>query len=120
WQHIVVFLVIVGIAVLVFFVLSAVAGDTWMKFAVKYGWNTTVMKWLDSAIFSIGIVASILELMRYKEQYVWWLITDVIAVAQYAIKRDPVYTTKKTIYLIEAFVGFRNWHRLSKRNKTNE
>jgi nicotinamide mononucleotide transporter len=120
WQHIVVFLVIVGIAVLVFFVLSAVAGDTWMKFAIKYGWNTTVMKWLDSAIFSIGIVASILELMRYKEQYVWWLITDVIAVAQYAIKRDPVYTTKKTIYLIEAFVGFRNWHRLSKRNKTNE
>ena len=91
-----------------------------MNFAVKYGWNTAMLKWLDSSIFAIGIVAVILEALRYTEQYVWWLITDVIAVAQYAIKRDPVYTTKKTIYLIEAIVGLRNWRLLAKKNTTNE
>ena len=120
WQHLIVVSVIAAITVLVYFTLSAVAGDTWMKFAVKYGWNTTVMKWLDSSIFAIGIVAVILEALRYTEQYVWWLVTDVIAVAQYAIKRDPVYIAKKGIYLIEAFVGLKNWHALSKKNKENE
>lgn len=120
WQHVAVVLIIVALTVVVFFALSAVAGDTWMKFAVKFGWNTTVMKWFDSLIFAIGIVAVVLEALRYKEQYVWWLVTDVIAVAQYALKSDPVYTAKKAIYLIEAVIGLRNWHKLSKKNKSNE
>lgn len=119
-QHIFVVSIIAVLTVIVFFTLSAVAGDTWMKFAVKFGWNTTVMKWLDSSIFAIGIVAVILEAMRYTEQYVWWLITDVIAVAQYIIKGDPVYTTKKVIYLIEAVFGLKNWNKLSKKNRSNE
>ena len=91
-----------------------------MKFATQFGWNVTIMKWLDSSIFAIGIVAVILEALRFKEQYIWWLITDVIAVAQYALKGDPVYTTKKTIYLIEAVVGIKNWWSLNKKNKNNE
>ena len=120
WQHVMVVFIIAALTAIVFFSLSAVAGDTWMKFAVKFGWNTTVMRWLDSAIFAIGIVAVVLEMLRYKEQYVWWIITDVIAVAQYALKGDPVYTTKKAIYLIEAVFGMKNWHKLSKKNKSNE
>ena len=119
-QHLLVTAIIVALTALVFFTLSSVAGDTWMKFADKFGWNVTVMQWLDSAIFAIGITASVLEALRYKEQYNWWLITDVIAVAQYVLKKDPVYTTKKAIYLVEAFVGMKNWHTLSKKNTTNE
>jgi nicotinamide mononucleotide transporter PnuC len=119
-QRIFVLVTIIGIAVLVHFTLSELAGDSWMKFAVNYGWNVTIMQWLDSFIFSIGIVASTLELFRFKEQYSWWIITDIIAVAQYAIKKDPVYTTKKAIYLVEAFIGYWNWNKLAKKNKTNE
>lgn len=119
-QHLLVTALIAGLTVLVYFALSKLAGDTWMKFAVQYGWNTTLMKWLDSAIFAIGIVAVVLEALRYREQYIWWLITDVAAVAQYVLKRDPVYTTKKAIYLVEAIIGLRNWHQLSQKNKTNE
>lgn len=119
-QHVIVVTGIVALTVLTHFLLSAFAGETWMKFATQFGWNVTIMKWLDSSIFAIGIVAVILEALRYKEQYIWWLITDVIAVAQYALKGDPVYTTKKTIYLIEAIVGIKNWWSLNKKNKNNE
>ncbi len=119
-QNILVVVIIAGITVFVHFVLASVAGDTWMNFAVKFGWNTTVMKWLDASIFAIGIVAIILEALRYTEQYVWWLITDIIAVTQYILKRDPVYTVKKSIYLIEAFIGLKNWQQLAKKNITNE
>ena len=120
FQHILVTLSIIAIAVIVKLALSELAGNSWMKFAQNFGWNVTIMQWLDSFIFSIGIVASTLELFRFKEQYSWWIITDIIAVAQYAIKKDPVYTKKKAIYLVEAFIGYWNWNKLAKKNKTNE
>ena len=119
-QNVLVVAGITTLTVIVHFALSTLAGDTWMRFATKYGWNVSLMKWLDSAIFAIGIVAVVLEALRYKEQYVWWLITDVIAVAQYVLKGDPVYPAKMAIYLIEAFVGLKNWGALAKKNTTNE
>ena len=77
--------------------------------------------WLDAFTLSIGIIAVILEMLRYKEQYIWWIITDIIAVAMYIVHFDAVYLTKKSIYLIMAIIGLYNWHKLNKeRNKTNE
>ena len=77
--------------------------------------------WLDAFTLSIGIIAVILEMFRYKEQYFWWIITDIIAVAMYIIHFDAVYLTKKSIYLIMAIIGIINWHKLQKnRNEINE
>ena len=119
-QHIVVFGIIVAVTVFVHYILSFLTGDTWMRFATNFGWNVTIMKWLDSAIFAIGIVAIFLEMLRYSEQYIWWLVTDVFAVVQYGLKRDPVYFTKKSIYLIEAVIGLTNWKKLATKNVNNE
>ena len=75
---------------------------------------------LDALTVAIGIVATILELYRYAEQYIWWIITDIIAVIMYIVHFDTVYLTKKTIYLIMAIIGLRNWIKLNKeRNKKN-
>lgn len=75
---------------------------------------------LDAYTVAIGIIAITLEMLRYREQYVLWLITDIIAVAMFIVHFDPVYLTKKTIYLLMAFVGLYNWARLSRRNIENE
>ena len=75
--------------------------------------------WLDAATVAIGIVATALQTFRYREQYVWWLITDVVAVAMYIQHFDLVYLTKKSIYLIVAVLGLINWIRLSRQNKGN-
>lgn len=76
---------------------------------------------LDAFTVSIGIIAVTICMLRYREQYILWLITDVIAVAMYIVMFDPVYLTKKTIYLIMAFVGLYNWYRLNViRNEDNE
>ena len=120
WQNIMVTAIIAGIAVFVHFVLNELAGNTWMKFATKFGWNVALMQWLDATIFAIGIVAVTLEMLRYKEQYAWWIVTNCAAITQYVLKRDAVYTTKKVIYQVEAVVGIRNWHKLAKKNKENE
>ena len=46
---------------------------------------------------------------------------DVIAVGMYIVDFDPVYLTKKSIYLIMAVIGLMNWIKLQKeRNSENE
>ena len=76
---------------------------------------------LDAYTVAIGIIAVCLSAFRFREQYILWLITDIIAVIMYIVFFDPVYLTKKTIYLIMAFVGLYNWYRLHReRNILNE
>lgn len=99
-------------------ILIVVGGLIYHVILVKMGGNVA---WLDAFTLSIGIIAVILEMLRYKEQYVWWIITDIIAVAMYIVHFDLVYLTKKSIYLIMAIIGLINWHKLNKeRNKNNE
>lgn len=77
--------------------------------------------WLDAFTVSIGVIATVLEMLRYREQYVWWIITDIFAVAMYIAHFDAVYLTKKSIYLIMAIIGLINWCKLNKeRNAVNE
>ena len=99
-------------------ILVVGGGLIYHSILVKLGGNVA---WLDAFTVSIGIIAVILEMFRYKEQYFWWIITDIIAVIMYIVHFDAVYLTKKTIYLIMAVIGFINWHKLNKeRNETNE
>lgn len=103
-------------------ILSAIViiagGIIYHAILVKIGGTVA---WLDAFTLSIGIIAVILEMFRFKEQYFWWIITDIIAVAMYIIHFDLVYLTKKSIYLIMAIIGIINWTKLQKeRNKTNE
>ena len=83
--------------------------------------NVKDIRWLDAFTLSIGIVATVLELFRYREQYVLWIVTDVISVVMYVVHFDAVYLTKRSIYLIMAVIGLVNWARLQKtRNTENE
>ena len=76
---------------------------------------------LDACVGSIVIVATILQFLRFREQYIWWIISDIIAVIMYIVAFDAVYLTKKVIYLIMAVIGLYNWVKLQKtRNKENE
>ena len=95
-----------------------IGGIVYHSVLVKLGGTVA---WLDAFTLSIGIIAVLLEMFRYKEQYIWWIITDIIAVAMYIIHFDLVYLTKKSIYLIMAIIGIINWTKLNReRNKTNE
>ena len=77
--------------------------------------------WFDAFTLSIGIVATILELFRFREQYFWWIITDIVSVGMYIAHFDAVYLTKRSIYLIMAVIGLINWAKLNKiRNVDNQ
>lgn len=105
WQDFAVALIVIGSTMIYHAILVRVGGN---------------VAWLDAATVAIGIIATILEMLRYREQYVLWLITDVVAVAMFIQHFDPVYLTKKSIYLIMAVIGLINWCRLQRRNEANE
>lgn len=77
--------------------------------------------WFDAFTLSIGIIATVLAMLRYREQYVWWIVADVISVGMFIAHFDAVYLTKRSIYLIMAVIGLINWTRLQhQRNAGNE
>jgi nicotinamide mononucleotide transporter len=103
--------------ILVFSVV-AVAGIGYYLVLDAVGGNVAI---LDAYTVSMGIIAVVLSAFRFREQYILWLVTDIVAVAMFLVLEDPVYLTKKTIYLIMAFVGIMNWWKLNReRNASNE
>ncbi len=106
WQNTICVVLVASAAVIYHWVLVKIGGE---------------VAWFDAFTLSIGIVATILELFRFREQYAWWIITDVVSVGMYIAHFDAVYLTKRSIYLIMAIIGLVNWIRLNKtRNTVNE
>lgn len=104
-QNIISILGVLAVSAICYFFLNKVDGTTPL---------------LDAFTVGIGIIATILQFFRLREQYVWWIVQDIIAVIMYIVAFDPVYLTKKSIYLIMAIIGLYNWIKLQKtRNVDN-
>lgn len=131
WQDILLGIGVIGLTVFTHYIINLIPGvsDTgWYKIGEKLG-GAQILGWLDSAVFAIGISATLLQMFRFREQYVLWLVQDVVVVTQFTLPLfidtprgfDPVYWTKKMIYLIMAVVGLVNWIKLQRtHNATNE
>ncbi len=76
--------------------------------------------YMDAFIVSSGIVAVVMEMLRYREQYVLWIGNDLVSMIMYIVLGDPVYIVKRGIYLMVGVIGIRTWYDLHKRNDKNE
>lgn len=75
------------------------------------GGNSTL---LDSASTVISVVANSLMLLRYREQWLLWIIIDTITVIMWLIACDFIMVTMWLVYLINAFYGYYNWTKIAK------
>ena len=99
-------------------VLMLVSAYIYHTVLVQFGGHVA---WFDAFTLSIGIIATVLAMLRYREQYIWWIVADVISVGMFIAHFDAVYLTKRSIYLIMAVIGLINWTRLQhQRNTSNE
>lgn len=76
------------------------------------GGNNTI---LDSASTIISIVANSLMLFRYREQWLLWIIIDMITVIMWLLVKDFVMVTMWFVYLVNAFYGYINWTKMARR-----
>lgn len=71
---------------------------------------------LDSASTVISVVANALMMMRYREQWLLWIIIDAITVIMWLLVGDFIMVTMWAVYLINAFYGYYNWTKIAKEN----
>lgn len=99
---------------IVMLVATAVGICLYQILLTKLGGNSA---WLDSTSTIISIVANALMVMRYREQWTLWIIVDIVTVIMWALKGDPIMTTMWAVYLVNAFYGYINWSKMSKKNE---
>ena len=68
---------------------------------------------LDSASTVTSIVANALMMMRYREQWLLWIIIDAITVVMWFLAGDFIMVTMWAVYLINAFYGYYNWTKIA-------
>lgn len=90
-----------------------------------YGWILQKiggsLPYIDSMSTVISVVAQILSIRRLTEQWVLWIVVDVVTVIMWAVHFAQGGETIATlamwsIYLINAFIMFFRWYQESKNN----
>lgn len=79
------------------------------------GGNATL---LDSASTTFSVIANALMVMRYREQWLLWIIVDVVTVAMWAIAGDWIMTTMWAVYLLNACYGLYTWTKMNRADNT--
>lgn len=67
---------------------------------------------LDSMSTVISVIANTMMLLRFREQWVLWIIIDVITVIMWILAKDAIMVTMWSVYLINAFYGYIKWSKL--------
>ncbi len=71
----------------------------------------------DAMSTALSVVAMWMLSRRLVEQWLVWLVVDMISVGLYLYKQIPITAGLYTIYCILAVVGYLRWHKLAKAAK---
>ncbi|OJU14348.1 MAG: nicotinamide mononucleotide transporter PnuC [Clostridiales bacterium 43-6] len=100
----------VGVTI-AFLAISLLGIWLYRLFLVFLGGKAT---WLDSMSTTFSLFANILMVLRYREQWVLWIIVDGVTIIMWVMAGDWIMTTMWSVYLINAFYGLYMWTKLNK------
>lgn len=75
--------------------------------------------YFDSCSTVLSVIAMLLMMYRYREQWLLWIIVDVVSVAMWAFRLNsgvegaPAMLVMWSAYLINAIYGWYKWNKLS-------
>lgn len=99
----IILLIVTGIGICLYkYVLSVIGGNS---------------VWLDSTSTVMSVVANALMVLRYREQYLLWLIVNVVTTVMWAFKGDPIMTTMWAVYAFNAVYGYWLWNKKSQEDE---
>jgi nicotinamide mononucleotide transporter len=82
-------------------------------------WAGAVMPWRDAFIAGFMVAAQVLQSRKNIENWLLWIVTNAVAIPSYW-SADAAYTAfLYLIYLVMAFIGWRQWHRAMREAKSN-
>ena len=100
-----------NILVLIFFFVV-------LSFILKSYTDSTVPIW-DSITTSLFIVGMLLMALKKTENWIFWIIGDVISIPLYFSKGLIFTSLQYTVFLILAILGFIQWLRIYNKENTN-
>lgn len=69
---------------------------------------------LDSATATLTFAANILVLLRYREQWLLWILVDAFQLMMWSTTDDPVMIVLRILYPLSAVYGYVYWKKLIK------
>ena len=89
---------------------------------VTLGWfgdvvlNST-LSYLDAATVALAVIAQLLMIWRYREQWAIWIAIDVFSLIMFIILGQWSMVAMYIAWTINAFYGWYNWSKLNKQQK---
>ena len=78
-------------------------------------WIKGTLTLLDSMSTVLSIFACLLMTQRYREQWILWIVIDMITVGMWVIVKDGLMIAMWSIYLINAVYGLIVWSKSTKK-----
>ena len=100
WQ----WLVTIGVTIVVTFILGT--------FGVVILGST--LPYLDAATVALAVIAQLLMVWRYREQWAIWILIDVVSLVMFIVLRNWSMVAMYIAWTINAFYGWYNWTKLQK------
>ena len=75
--------------------------------------------YLDAATNVMSIFAQLLMIWRFREQWIWWIVIDVICVVMWARIGNWSMVAMYISWIINAAYGWYNWSKLNKAQNTD-
>ena len=95
---------------------------TVLSFIIGYGLSFTndAHPYIDAFTTLPAFVAQILMILRYREQWIFWIIIDVSSVFMWAIADNWIMVVQYIFWTLNCIYGYKNWRgTYINKNKTN-
>lgn len=97
----------------------SILGTAICTIAMGY-WLTTIgshQAYTDAATNILAIFAQILMVKRYREQWIWWLVIDILCLKMWFVAGNWSMVAMYIAWTINCIYGWYNWNKLEKENK---
>ena len=74
----------------------------------------------DAATNVLAVVAQILMVKRYREQWIWWILVDILCLKLWFVAGNWTMFAMYIAWTINCIYGFVNWTKLNKVQNTKE
>lgn len=79
----------------------------------------STLPYLDAFTVALAIIAQLLMVWRYREQWAVWIVIDIASLVMFAMLQQWSMVVMYIAWTINAFYGWYNWSKLTKVNNTN-
>lgn len=103
--------------------MVSVSSSLLLWYAIGWALETqtdSTVPWYDAFTTALSIVGMWMLARKYIEQWLVWIIVDVVCVWLYAYKGIYFYSALYAIYTVIAFFGYAKWLRMMKNGSAEE